>query len=220
MEKKKEITFIIIDDHPLFRAGLIQLINGERNFKVVAEAGSAQEALDSFNEIVPDFAIVDISLQGMNGLELIKLLNSKYPQLVILVVSMHDEALYAERALKAGARGYIMKQQASKKVLTAIQQLLEGKVYISENMHERVLMGMIKGKNELENNPIDKLSDREFEVFLLIGRGLGPIQIAEELNLSVKTVETYRAHIKTKLMLENAAELRKHAIKWIQSQKV
>jgi DNA-binding NarL/FixJ family response regulator len=216
----KDITFLIIDDHPLFRAGLKQLINQEKGFNVIAEAGDAEEALDKIAQNVPDFAIVDISLKGMNGLELIKVLNSKYPQLVILVVSMHDEALYAERALKAGARGYIMKQEASKKVLTAIHQLLDGKVYISEAMHDKMLMGMIKGKSELENNPIDKLSDREFEVFLLIGKGLGPIQIAEELNLSVKTVETYRAHIKTKLMLENAAELRKHAIKWIQSQKM
>jgi DNA-binding NarL/FixJ family response regulator len=216
----KDITFLIIDDHPLFRAGLKQLINQEKGFNVIAEAGDAEEALDIITQKVPDFAIVDISLKGMNGLELIKILNSKYSQLIILVVSMHDEALYAERALKAGARGYIMKQEASKKVLTAIHQLLDGKVYISEAMHDKMLMGMIKGKSELENNPIDKLSDREFEVFLLIGKGLGPIQIAEELNLSVKTVETYRAHIKTKLMLENAAELRKHAIKWIQSQKM
>jgi DNA-binding NarL/FixJ family response regulator len=216
----KDITFLIIDDHPLFRAGLKQLINQEKGFNVIAEAGDAEEALDIIAQKVPDFAIVDISLRGMNGLELIKILNSKYSQLIILVVSMHDEALYAERALKAGARGYIMKQEASKKVLTAIHQLLDGKVYISEAMHDKILMGMIKGKSELENNPIDKLSDREFEVFLLIGKGLGPIQIAEELNLSVKTVETYRAHIKTKLMLENASELRKHAIKWIQSQKM
>jgi DNA-binding NarL/FixJ family response regulator len=216
----KETRFLIIDDHPLFRAGLKQLINQEKGFTVIAEAGDAEEALDLVSQEVPDFAIVDISLKGMNGLELIKIMNSKYPNLLILVVSMHDEALYAERALKAGARGYIMKQEASKKVLTAIHQLLDGKVYISEAMHDKMLMGMIKGKSELENNPIDKLSDREFEVFLLIGKGLGPIQIAEELNLSVKTVETYRAHIKTKLMLENAAELRKHAIKWIQSQKM
>lgn len=216
----KETRFLIIDDHPLFRAGLKQLIDQEKGFTVIAEAGDAEEALNLINQQVPDFAIVDISLKGMNGLELIKVLNSKYPNLLILVVSMHDEALYAERALKAGARGYIMKQEASKKVLTAIHQLLDGKVYISEAMHDKMLMGMIKGKSELENNPIDKLSDREFEVFLLIGKGFGPIQIAEELNLSVKTVETYRAHIKTKLMLENAAELRKHAIKWIQSQKI
>lgn len=216
----KETRFLIIDDHPLFRAGLKQLINQEKGFTVIAEAGDAEEALDLINQQVPDFAIVDISLQGMNGLELIKVVNSKHPNLLILVVSMHDEALYAERALKAGARGYIMKQEASKKVLIAIHQLLDGKVYISEAMHDKMLMGMIKGKSELENNPIDKLSDREFEVFLLIGKGLGPIQVAEELNLSVKTVETYRAHIKTKLMLENAAELRKHAIKWIQSQKM
>ncbi|MBN1699689.1 MAG: response regulator transcription factor [Spirochaetales bacterium] len=218
--KKKETTFIIIDDHPLFRAGLKQLINQEKDFSVIEEAGDAEEALNLIITNVPDFALVDISLRGMNGLELIKVLNSKYPGLIILVISMHDEALYAERALKAGARGYIMKQEASKKVLTAIHQLLDGKVYISEAMHDKMLMGMIKGKSELENNPIDKLSDREFEVFLLIGKGLGPIQIAEELNLSVKTVETYRAHIKTKLMLDNAAELRKHAIKWIQSQKM
>ena len=217
---KKEVTFLIIDDHPLFRAGLKQLIDQEKAFNVIAEAGDAEEAIDILSETRADFVLVDISLKGMSGLELIKVLNSKYPELIILVVSMHDEALYAERALKAGARGYIMKQEASKKVLVAIQQLLEGKVYISEAMHDKMLMGMIKGKSELENNPIDKLSDREFEVFLLIGKGLGPIQIADELNLSVKTVETYRAHIKTKLMLENAAELRKHAIKWIQSQKM
>jgi DNA-binding NarL/FixJ family response regulator len=218
--KKNEVRFIIIDDHPLFRAGLQQLINQEKEFEVIAEANDAQEALDRIAHDTPDFAIIDISLREMNGLELIKILSSKYPKLLILVVSMHDEGLYAERSLKAGARGYIMKQEASKKVLTAIHQILEGKIYVSEKLHDKMLMGMVKGKSELDNNPIDKLSDREFEVFLLIGKGLGPIQIAAELNLSVKTVETYRAHIKTKLMLDNASELRKHAIKWIQSQKL
>jgi DNA-binding NarL/FixJ family response regulator len=218
--KKKDVSFIIIDDHPLFRAGLQQLINQEKDFSVSIEANDAQEGLDRIAESLPDFAIVDISLKEMNGLELIKVLNAKYPEMLILVVSMHDEGLYAERSLKAGARGYIMKQEASKKVLTAIRQILDGKIYVSEKLHDKMLMGMVKGKSELDNNPIDKLSDREFEVFLLIGKGLGPIQIATELNLSVKTVETYRAHIKTKLMLENASELRKHAIKWIQSQKV
>jgi DNA-binding NarL/FixJ family response regulator len=218
--KKKDVSFIIIDDHPLFRAGLLQLINQEKDFSVTQEANDAQEALEKIEANATDFAIVDISLKEMNGLELIKVLNSKYPEMLILVVSMHDEGLYAERSLKAGARGYIMKQEASKKVLTAIRQILEGKIYVSEKLHDKMLMGMVKGKSELDNNPIDKLSDREFEVFLLIGKGLGPIQIATELNLSVKTVETYRAHIKTKLMLDNASELRKHAIKWIQSQKV
>jgi len=218
--KKKEFSFMIIDDHPLFRAGLQQLINQENDFKVIAEADDAEEGLKKMELEVPDFTIVDISLKELNGLELIKVLNAKYPKMLLLVVSMHDEGLYAERSLKAGARGYIMKQEASKKVLIAIRQILEGKIYVSEKLHDKMLMGMVKGKSELDNNPIDKLSDREFEVFLLIGRGLGPIQIAEELNLSVKTVETYRAHIKTKLMLESASELRKHAIKWIQSQRL
>lgn len=213
------IKFIIIDDHPIFRTGLKQLIDQESGFSVAAEAGDSMDAFNQFELHKPDFAIIDISLIGTNGIELTKSLLSKYPDLLILMVSMHDESIYAERAIKAGAKGYIMKQEASKNVLTAIRKILAGKVYLSNNMQERMLQKIISGQGKVSDNLIDKLSDREFEVFQLIGNGFGTTQIAEKLNLSVKTIETYKDHIKTKLLLKNALELRKFCIKWMQSYK-
>ncbi len=215
--KKEKINFIIIDDHPVFREGLGQLISQDTELSLAAEAGNAQEAFGQFEKKNIDFAIVDISLKGMDGLELIKCLKSKYPKLLILVVSMHDESLYAVRALKAGAQGYIMKQETSKKFIAAIKKILLGKIYLSEEMHEKMLQIAISRENNESRTSIENLSDREFQVFQLIGNGLGVGEISQELNISIKTVESYRSKLKEKLMLKDANELRKQAINWFKN---
>jgi DNA-binding NarL/FixJ family response regulator len=213
---KKKIKVIVIDDHPLFREGVVQLLEGSGDYSEIIEAGNAEEALALFEKTCVDFAIVDISLKGMNGIELIKVLKNKYPQLLMLVISMHDEIYYAQRALKAGARGYIMKQEASKNVLTAIGRIVSGKIYLSEEMRERMLQSYISADGTGDSTGIENLSDREFQVFQRIGEGLGVSEIASAMKISVKTVETYRECIKRKLLFKDAHQLRMSAIKWFQ----
>ncbi len=215
-----DVRFIIVDDHPISREGFATLINQEQGFAVVAEAGSAEEALALLPTVSVDFIVVDISLRGINGIQLIRKIKSAYPSIYVLVVSMHDEALYAERALDAGANGYIMKEVASMKVLDAIKTVLSGNVYLSDSMRERILSepsnkkdGKAVRRPEIE----ERLSDREFEIFELIGRGFGPSQIAQELSMSVKTVETHRNNLKMKFNLASAAELREYAIRWFKT---
>lgn len=215
--KKEKIKFIIIDDHPVFREGLGLLINQDEELLLVAESGNAQEAFSQFEKRKIDFAIVDISLSGMDGIELTKCLKMKYPKLLILIVSMHDESLYALRALKAGANGYIMKQESSKKFIIAIKKVLSGKIYLSDDMQERMLQIAIHKEKDNSKSPFENLSDREFQVFQLIGNGLSVGEIAKELNISIKTVETYRSKLKEKLMLKDANELRKKAISWFKN---
>jgi len=212
-KNENRITLIVIDDHPLFREGFVQLRAGSGDYAEIHEAGNAAEALALFEKKRIDFAIVDISLKGMDGIELIKILKSKYPRLLMLVISMHDETYYAQRALKAGARGYIMKQEASKNVLTAINQIISGKIYLSEEMRDRMLQSYISAD---DSSSIENLSDREFQVFQRIGEGLGVSEIASAMKISVKTVETYRECIKRKLLFKDAHELRMSAIKWFQ----
>ena len=214
---EKNIKFIIIDDHPVFREGISQLINQDKELQLVAEAGNAQEAFKQFEKKEIDFAIVDISLVGMDGIELTKCLKSKYPKLLILIVSMHDESLYALRALKAGAHGYIMKHESSKKFILAIKKILSGKIYLSDDMQERMLRFAVHKENVDSKSSFENLSDREFQVFQLIGNGLSVGEIAKELNISIKTVESYRSKLKEKLMLKDANELRKQAIKWFKN---
>jgi DNA-binding NarL/FixJ family response regulator len=201
----------LVDDHPILRQGLALFINREPELVVSGEADGAASALQAIRNAVPDFVILDISLNGPDGLELLKTLRASYPNLPVLILSMHDESIYAERALRAGANGYIMKQEATEKVLTAIRQVLRGDVYLSERLTKRMLQQFIHGSVS-PRDPVATLSDRELEVYRLIGSGHGTRQIADELHVSTKTVESYQAHIKEKLSLRNARELLQHAI--------
>lgn len=215
MSKRK---VLIVDDHPILRKGLTLLINQEPDLVVCAEAEHAQMALDVIDNVSPDMAIVDISLPGIDGIELIKMLRLRHKDLPVLVVSMHDEALYAERSLRAGARGYIMKQEALEKVLVAIRKVLDGEIFVSERVTTKMLEKFVSTEGIRETtSPIDLLSNRELTVFRLIGQGHKTRQIAEKLHLSIKTVESYRAHIKDKLKLTDGTDLLKYAIQWTQT---
>jgi DNA-binding NarL/FixJ family response regulator len=205
---------LIVEDHPVTRHGLKALINQQLNLEVCGEADSAPAALDLLDRVKPDIAIVDVSLKSTSGIELTKEIKSRSPQVMVLVVSMHDEALYAERALRAGAMGYVMKQEAGEKVVTAIQHLLSGELYLSGNMAERMLHRFVNKKSDGMVFAIDTLSDREMEVFQLIGTGFSTRQIAEKLKLSSKTIDSYREHLKLKLGLATGADLMRHAIQW------
>lgn len=206
---------LLIDDHPILRQGLAQLINQEADLMVCGEAEEAPKAFDAIATLQPDVAVVDISLKGGNGLELIKNVKARFPNLPLLVLSMHDESLYAERALRAGGLGYIMKEEAIGNLLNAIRRVLNGEVYLSDKMKVRLLNQLVNGRVKPGTSAIDQLSDRELEVFRLIGEGRGTRQIAEELHLSVRTVEAYREYIKDKLNLKNATELVQHAFQWV-----
>jgi len=205
-------NFIVVDDHPLYRQGVATLIAQELRLDQAGEAGSISEALALLKKTKPRIAIVDISLQGQSGLELVRTIKSDFPETAVLVVSMHEENLYGERALKAGARGYVMKHENPSALLDAVREVLEGRIAVSDELRERMLEGIVGGKADAD--PVDRLSDRELEVFTLIGRGCGAAEIAERLSLSVKTVNAYRDHIKEKLGLPSAADLRKYAVEW------
>jgi DNA-binding NarL/FixJ family response regulator len=209
---KKRI--MVVDDHPIVRQGLALLINRESDLVVCGEAEDAMGAMHVVASARPDVLIVDISLNGPDGLDLLKHIRTTHPDLPVLVLSMHDESIYAERALRAGANGYIMKQEATEKVLVALRRILSGEIYVSHRIANRMLRHYITGAGTVRNSSIADLSDRELEVFRLIGEGHGTRQIAEELHLSVKTVESYQAHIKEKLSLRSARELMQHAIQW------
>jgi DNA-binding NarL/FixJ family response regulator len=216
--KNSAKRLLIVDDHPMMRTGLAQLIGNEPDLKVVAEADNARQALAVVEKNNFDLALLDISLPDKNGLELIKDLRAIRPGLMILVVSMHDEMIYAERVLRAGGRGYIMKQEGGEKFLRAIRQVLAGQIYVSEKMSSRILEIFSGRPTETSRSPVQKLSDREFEVFQLIGQGIGTRDIAEQLHLSVKTVEVHRANIKKKLDLKTAPDLVRQAVRWFDSQ--
>jgi DNA-binding NarL/FixJ family response regulator len=209
---------LIVDDHPMMRTGLAQLINNEKDLAVAAEADNAGQAIDLAAKHRYDLALLDISLPDKNGLELVKDLRSLRPEMPILVVSMHDEMIYAERALRAGARGYIMKQEGGQKFLAAIRQVLAGQVFVSEKMSARILDVFSGRQADNSGSPVRKLSDREFEVFQLVGHGVSTRAIAEKLHLSVKTVEVHRANIKEKLDLKTATDLVRFAVRWLDSQ--
>jgi DNA-binding NarL/FixJ family response regulator len=215
--KDKKSNILIVDDHPIVRQGLAELINHENDLTVCAQAEDANQAMKAVKELKPDMAIVDISLKETSGMELIKDLKTQYPNLPVLTLSMHDESLYAERALRAGARGYIMKAEATEKVIKAIRKILSGEIYISDKMASKMMRKLVSGNSEINASPVELLSDRELEVFQLIGKGFGTRQIAERLYLSIKTIETYRAHIKEKLNLADSAELLQYAIQWVNS---
>lgn len=206
----------IVDDHPLMRKGLVMTIEKEMGFEVSGQNESAEGALSEIVKNVPDVAVVDISLPGMNGIELIKNLLHQLPELKILVVSRHDEELYAERALRAGAKGYLMKLEAAETLITAIRQILNGGIYLSDKIGTKMLMKLTSGNSSKSDNPLDVLSDRELEVFELTGKGLSTREIGDKLHISIKTVESHRANIKDKLHLETANELMRHAVRWVE----
>jgi DNA-binding NarL/FixJ family response regulator len=205
-------NFIVVDDHPLYRHGVTMLVGQELKLECAGEAGSLQEALALLASTRPRLAIIDISLQGQSGLDLMHTIKSDYPDTLVLVVSMHEENLYGERSLKAGARGYVMKHESPTVLVNAVRDVLEGRIAVSDTLRERMLEGIVGGKTDAE--PVDRLSDRELEVFTLIGKGCGAAEIAERLSLSVKTVNAYRDHIKDKLSLSSAGDLRKFAVEW------
>lgn len=204
---------LIIDDHPLVRTGFAQLIGDAPDLEVCGEAGSMSDGLDLAISLKPDLAIIDLSLAGGSGLDLIDHIKARDPDILMLVASMHDEELYAERVLAAGARGYVNKQEAQDRIVQAIRLVLSGKVYLSERMTERMISGMVGGNSEKRD--IDTLSNRELQVFELIGQGISTSKMANHLNLSVKTIETHQAHIKQKLGLSSAHELTHRAVRWV-----
>ncbi len=207
-------SVLVVDDHPLLRQGLALLINQQQDMQVCGEAEEAHAAMQAVAQRRPDIMILDISLNGPDGLELLKNIRATDPDLPVLILSMHDEAIYAERALRARANGYIMKQEATEKVLVAVRRILNGELYLSERMSNKMLQQYIGGGPSMLQSRISSLSDRELEVFRLIGEGRATREIAGELHLSVKTVETYQAHIKEKLALRSGRELIQHAIQW------
>jgi len=208
----KKLRVFLVDDHRVLREGMQRLIDFEKDMEVCGQASDAAEALARAPAAKPDLALLDLGLKGTGGLDLIKSLRQRLPKLSILVMSMFEESMYAERALRAGAKGYIMKHEPSEAVIAALRQVAKGRTFLSPEMSQRMLDKISTGPTN--GSPLDALSDRELEVFRLIGQGLKPGAIAEALHLSVKTVETYRDQIKTKLNLDNASELSRYAISW------
>ena len=210
---------LIVDDHPMMRQGLAQLVNNEPDLAVCCEVENAHQALAAIDKDPPDLVLADITLPDKSGIELIKDIQAINPGLAVLVISMHDESLYAERVLRAGGRGYIMKHEGGKKLMEAIRQVLSGKIYVSEKMSARILESFSGRRSPgADKSSVENLTDREFEVFQLIGQGKGTRQIAEKLHLSVKTVEVHRVNIKTKLKLQSATELIRFAVRWVEGQ--
>ena len=210
---------LLVDDHPIVREGMALLINREPDLMVCADAEESNAALEAIENCKPDLAIIDISLPGRDGLELLKMIRAKDSPLPVLILSMHGETTYAERALRAGANGYIMKQEATDKVLVAIRRILNREIYVSEQIANRMLRQMVGAPSLAERSPLDGLSDRELEVFRRMGEGQPTRQIADELHLSVKTVETHQARLKEKLSLRTSRELVQYAIEYVLADK-
>lgn len=210
---------MLVEDHPVVRHGLANLIDDEPDLTVCGGAESSRQALELISQLRPEIVVIDIALGEDSGLELIKQIHNSHPNLPILALSMHDEALYAERALRAGAKGYIMKKEAMDKVMTAIRSVLAGEIFVSQKMASRMVNKLIGGDRAKTGSALETLSDREFEVFNLIAQSVGPTEIAQRLNVSVRTIETHREHIKEKLGLRNGAELTRYALEWAMRQK-
>lgn len=208
---------LLVDDHPLTRRGMAQLISQQNDLLVCGEAGDAAQALEVIGSCKPDLVIVDVSLPGKPGLELIKDLKALHPEVLILVVSMHDETLYAERALHAGARGYLMKNEGGENLLQAIRQVLSGKIYVSPALSARILDVFSGRRHRADETSVGSLTDREFEVFQALGEGLATREIGQRLHMSGKTVETHRLHIREKLGLKTGPELARYAVRWASS---
>jgi DNA-binding NarL/FixJ family response regulator len=214
-EAVAQVKILIVDDHPIVREGLAARINRQPDLTVVGEAEDVADALELVKSTKPDLVVVDLSLKSGQGLDLIKKINATTDKIKTLVSSMYDESLYAERALRAGALGYVNKQEMSEKIIEAIRMVLAGKIYLSPVMTERLLHRAVGVPPELARNPVETLSDRELEIFRMIGNGKTTRQIAGELHLSVKTVETHRENIKGKLNIVNGAELGREAVRWV-----
>lgn len=209
---------LIVDDHPFMRAGLAQLIDRQPGMMVCGEAGDPAAAMTELAKGPVDLVLTDITMPGRSGIEFIKDLQATHPQLPILVISMHDELIYAERVLRAGARGYIMKEAGGENLLAALRQVLAGEVYVSPKMSARILGNLSGRRPRGSSSPIEQLTDREFEVFQLIGQGKSTRDIAKQLHLSSKTVDVHRGHIKDKLALKDTTALVRHAVRWVETQ--
>ena len=208
---------LMVDDHPIFRAGLTSLVNLEAELTVCGAANDAAQAMQAVEKLHPDLVLLDMSLPGKGGLELLKDIRALSPQTPVLIISMHDETLYAERVIKAGGRGYIMKQEGPEKIVQAIRKVLSGSISVSERIAAQILDALSGGKGGASSS-VSTLTDREFEVYRLLGQGKEPHEIARTLHLSIKTVDTHRAHIRQKLGLRNATELIHHATRWTAEQ--
>ena len=209
---------MVVDDHPLMRSGLAQLINQQAGLEVCGEAGSAAEAMGKISQCRPDLIVADITMKGGSGLDFFKNVLAVHGNVPILAVSMHDETVYAERALRAGACGYIMKEESADRLITAIQRVLDGGVYLSETMSARLLKSLASPTTRSAQSPLQSLTDREFEVFQLIGRGNSTKEIADRLHLSPSTVDVHRSHIREKLQLKTATALVYHAVQWVRTE--
>ncbi|MDY6932794.1 MAG: response regulator transcription factor [Spirochaetota bacterium] len=215
-KKKNNVNIVLVDDHPIIREGIKQVVEKADDLKVCGGASDASEAMVLINKHKPDIVIVDISLGGsINGIDLVRSIRERFPEVYTLMLSMHEESLYAERAIRAGARGYIMKEVAPKNIIDAIRTVLKGDLYISDILSKKIIDKLIHGSVDTDGLSIDTLTDREFEIFQLIGNGFSTKEIAKKLNLSIYTVESHRRNIRTKMKLNNSAELTKHAIQWI-----
>lgn len=214
-KRTRTLRVLIVDDHPIVREGVAELINREAGLEVVADAENADTAMDVLRREDVDVALIDLALPGISGIELIRKIQNEFEDFPVIVLSMYDEQFYAERALRAGARGYVMKEESSDKLIEAIRQVYEGELFVSDVIAKKMLFRIVSGESG-EQQPVHRLSDRELEVFQLIGQGYSTRNIAEMLHLSVKTIESYRANIKEKLDLKNAAELMQHAVKWVE----
>lgn len=215
--EKDKIRIIVVDDHPFVRYGITQLVNAEPDLRVCCEADNYRQAITNIERMRPDFAIIDLSLKDVNGIELIKDIKTRFPSLPVLVLSMHDESHYAERAIRAGAGGYVMKMEGTETLIKAIRTILSGQVFLSSEMASKLIAKKAALPSRGETDILGCLSDRELQVFELIGKGLKTKQIADVLNLSIKTIETYQHHIKTKLNIANASELLQQATLLIKS---
>lgn len=217
MGKSLKKQIVLVDDHPIMRKGLASTLEAEPGYEVNRQFEKSEELLNELDQLEADLIIVDVSLPGMNGIELVKNVVFRIPDQKMLVVSRHEESLYAERALRAGAKGYIMKFEPSDAFMKAVRKVINGGIYVSEEISEKLLMNAMSGRKPVIDSPIDILSDRELEVFELIGRGKSSNEIADQLHLAVKTIETYRSRIKEKMDFKNSTELVFHAVKWVES---
>jgi DNA-binding NarL/FixJ family response regulator len=217
---KTKSRILIVDAHPMMREGLAQLISRQPGLVVCGEAATAPQAVELVKKLQPDLVLADITLPGRNGIELIKDIQAVVSGMAVLVISMHDEAIYAERVLRAGGRGYIMKQEGGEKLMQAIRQVLSGQIFVSETISARILELFSGHGAHLSKTPLERLTDREFEVFQLVGRGLGRREIAQELHMSVRTAEVHRANIKKKLEHKSSSELIRFAVRWAEGQTI
>lgn len=211
---------LIVEDHPLMQQGIQMTLEAEMDFEISNMVATAEEAIEVVKNEEPDLAVIDISLPGMNGIELLKHFRIHHPDILMLVISRYDEELFAERAIRAGARGYIMKMQAGEQIVTAVRKILNGGIFLSDNMSSKMLMGMASAREQNELSPYERLSDRELDVFRMIGRGKATKEIAEKLFVSTKTVDSYKARIKEKLNIGSSSNLLQEAVQWVKEKEM